>query len=68
LKKAPAGLYHTYLLDNTGKAIAAFSFNHTEGMLQQAISASAIVSNGIYELEVSMPGKKTNLLKVMVQR
>jgi len=68
LKKAPAGLYHTYLLDNTGKAIAAFSFNHTESMLQQAIPVSAGLSNGMNEMEVRMPGKKTNLLKVMVQR
>jgi len=68
LKKAPAGLYHTYLLDNTGKAIAAFSFNHAGGMLQQAIPVSARLSNGMNKLEVRMPGKKTNTLKVMVQR
>ena len=68
MKKASAGFYHTRLLDNTGKAIAAFSFTHAGGMLQQAIPVSAGFSNGMFELEVSMPGKQHHTIKLLIQR
>lgn len=67
-KSTPGGMYHLRLLDGNGKIISTANFNHGGGMLLHPLEVGAPFSNGIYQLEVYLAGRKIAVLSVMMSR
>ncbi|MES2849468.1 MAG: hypothetical protein V4685_10465 [Bacteroidota bacterium] len=63
----PAGEYHLKLLSTDGKTVNTRTINHPGGRATYSIRPDVILTPGIYQLEVILPGNSRQLLKVMMK-
>lgn len=67
-KNPGAGLYHVRLMDEKGTIVLIQHFTLTGGTSQKQILLPALISDGIYTLEVNGPANSTSFVKLSVQQ
>lgn len=65
--RLPAGEYHLKLMTSDGKIVNNKKITHPGGGATYSIMPGTTLAAGIYQLEVVLPGKASQLLKVMVK-
>jgi hypothetical protein len=63
----PAGEYRLKLLSTDGKTVNTRTINHPGGRAAYSIRPDFILTPGIYQLEIILPGNSKQLLKVMIK-
>lgn len=63
----PGGIYNARLLNNMGQTMALKKINHAAGSSLENLTIDQKLAAGIYQLELTTPGRETVVLKVIVK-
>jgi len=63
-----AGWYDLKLVNNLGQVLVTRKFMFQGGTATQNIETGNTLTNGLYNLEVTGPGKKTSIIKIIISR
>jgi len=66
-KNMAAGIYNMRLLNAQGQAILNKKVNHSSGTSMEYIQPDYKMTSGIYQLEITAPGKGVTMVKVIVK-